>query len=85
MLTRLGLPRLVVVPLRELERHDPRAAGGEAGRGRRSSTAGRPRRPSVSTCSNANPSSTEITYLDADLMFFSDPEALFDEMGRTRR
>jgi hypothetical protein len=27
------------------------------------------------------PDVSEVTYVDADLMFFSDPEALFDEMG----
>ena len=80
VLTRLGLPRLTIVPLRELERHDPELL------------AVKQDRTQVEYCWTAtpavclfaldtNPELAEITYLDADLMFFSDPEVLFDEMG----
>jgi hypothetical protein len=80
VLRRLSLPRLVVVPLRELERHDADLL------------AVKPTRTQVEYCWTATPAvclyvldvspdATEVTYLDADLMFFSDPEALFDEMA----
>lgn len=79
-LARLQLPRLTVVPLRELERHDPQLL------------AVKDDRTQVEYCWTATPAvclyaletspdATEITYLDADLMFFSDPEVLFAEMG----
>lgn len=32
-------------------------------------------------CFQTRPELQEVTYLDADLMFFSDPEPLFEEMG----
>ena len=80
VLTRLGLPRLTIVPLRELERHDPQLL------------AVKQDRTQVEYCWTATPAVclfaldtnselAEITYLDADLMFFSDPEVLFEEMG----
>jgi len=80
VLRRLSLPRLVVVPLRELERHDPALLSVK------------PTRTQVEYCWTATPAvclyvldaypdAAEVTYLDADLMFFSSPEALFDEMG----
>lgn len=73
VLTRLGLPRLKIVPLRELERHDPGLL------------AVKQDRTQVEYCWTAtpavclfaldtNPELVEITYLDADLMFFSDPK-----------
>ena len=80
VLRRLSLPRLVVVPLRELERYDAELL------------AVKPTRTQVEYCwtatpavclyvLDADPDAAAVTYLDADLMFFSDPEALFDEMG----
>ena len=79
-LRRLDLSGVVVVPLRELEGHDAELERVK------------PTRTQVEYCWTATPaiclyvldtkpSVREITYLDADLMFFSDPEALFDEMG----
>jgi hypothetical protein len=80
LLARLSLPHLSVVPLRELERHDP---GLVAVKGDRSP---------VEYCWTATPclplylletrpELQEITYIDADLLFYSSPEPLFDEMG----
>jgi hypothetical protein len=80
LLLRLGLSRLSVVPLRDLESHD---TGLAAVKGDRSP---------VEYCWTATPALPlylfdtrpelrEITYLDADLLFYSDPEPLFVEMG----
>jgi SAM-dependent methyltransferase len=80
MLRRLELPGMTVVPLQELERHDSQLLGVKGDR------------TQVEYCWTAtpavclyvletNPALAEITYVDADLMFFSDPEVLFDEMG----
>jgi hypothetical protein len=74
------LPRLTVIPLAELERHD------------RELLEVKPTRtqleycwtatPAVSLyCLETEPGLSEITYLDADLMFFSEPRPVFDEMG----
>lgn len=76
----LGLPRLSTVALPELEAFDPEFAGTKSDR------------TPVEYCWTATPAvplyvlSTrpevdEITYLDADLLFFRDPEPLFEEMG----
>jgi len=80
LLGRLGLEHVTVVPLRDLEAHDTGLA------------AVKPTRSPVEYCWTATPALplylfdtrpelTEITYLDADLLFYSDPEALFREMG----
>ena len=80
LLARLALPHLDVVPLRELERHDTGLA------------AVKDDRSPVEYCWTATPTLplylfdtrpelTEVTYLDADLLFYGDPEALFHEMG----
>jgi SAM-dependent methyltransferase len=79
-LHRLDLPSLVPVPLAALEEHDPalRSTKGD--------------RTQVEYCWTATPAVCryvletqpdlpEVTYLDADLMFFSDPQPLFDELG----
>jgi hypothetical protein len=81
VLQRLQLPHLVVIPVSALERHDR-----ELARLRNDRTA-------VEYCWTATPAVclyaletepelTEITYLDADLMFFSDPQPLFAELGQ---
>lgn len=76
----LGLPGVRTVPLAELEAHDPALLSTKADR-----------KP-VEYCWTATPSLPlylfdtrpeleEVTYLDADLLFFADPEPLFAEMG----
>jgi len=80
VLRRLDLPHLAVVPLADLERHDAELAGV------------RDDRTPVEYCWTATPAVClyvlqtepqlpEITYVDADLMFFADPQELFDELG----
>jgi hypothetical protein len=80
VLERLQLPRVSLVPLPELEAFDSELAAVK-----------RDRTP-VEYCWTATPSLPlfmfgknpvidEVTYLDADLMFFADPEPLFEEMG----
>ena len=49
--------------------------------GRRSSTTSRARRRCRCSCSGSRPQVDAITYLDADLFFFSDPAPLFEEIG----
>ena len=79
-LTRLDLPGLLPVSLAELEAHDPELA------------AVKPSRTPVEYywtatpavclyCLEREPELEAITYLDADLMFFADPEPVFDELG----
>jgi hypothetical protein len=76
----LGLPAVRTVTLDELEAHDPALA-----------TTKRDRTP-TEYCWTATPTLplylfetrpelAEVTYLDADLLFFSSPEPLFEEMG----
>ena len=76
----LALPNLTVVSLAELESHDPVLAGVKGDR------------TPVEYCWTATPAICryaletepelrEITYLDADLMFFGDPAPLFQELG----
>jgi hypothetical protein len=80
ILARMNLEHLDIVPLRELEAHDPALL----------STKGD--RTPVEYCWTATPALPrfmletrpaldEITYLDADLLFFDSPEGLFEEMG----
>jgi hypothetical protein len=79
-LRHLGGTNLRVVPLAELEAGDPALA------------AVKPRRPGVdyiftlSPClphwlMQSQPGIDRITYLDADMLFFSNPQPIFDEMG----
>jgi hypothetical protein len=79
-LRHLGGPNLRVLPLAELEAGDAALA------------AVKPRRPGVdymftlSPCLprwllQSKPEIDRITYLDADLLFFSNPQPIFDEMG----
>ncbi len=80
LLRLLALPNLTALPLAELESRDPALAGTKAGRNR------------FEYCCTATPALPlhllesraeleEITYLDADLFFFSSPEPLFAELG----
>src|SRR6478736_3362800 len=80
ILDRLELPRLTAIGLDELEAHD------------RELLAVKPTRTQVEYCWTATPVvcayalETEpgleaITYLDADLMFFRDPEPIWHELG----
>ena len=80
ILDRLALPGLVAIGLEELEDHDRELA------------AVKPTRTQVEYCWTATPAvcaySLErepdleaITYLDADLMFFRDPEPVWSEFG----
>jgi hypothetical protein len=76
----LALPRLTVVPLETLERHDRELLDVKPTRTQLEYcwTA----TPAVSRyCLETEPDLTEITYLDADLMFFSDPAPVFEELG----
>ena len=80
LLRRLALPGLRTVALAELERFDPELA------------AVKPSRSRVEYCWTATastclyllehePEAALVTYLDADLMFFSSPAPLFAELG----
>ena len=80
ILERLQLPRLKAIGLDELETHD------------RDLLAVKPTRTQVEYCWTATPAVCayaletepdleEITYLDADLMFFRDPEPIWREFG----
>ena len=77
---RLELPGISTVSLAELEAHDSELASVKQDR------------TPVEYCWTATPALPlymfdsrpdldEVTYLDADLLFFADPEPLFDEMG----
>jgi len=76
----LALPHLSALPLADLERRDPDLVAAKADRNR------------FEYCCTATPALPlhlletrpeleEITYLDADLFFFSGPQPLFAEMG----
>jgi hypothetical protein len=80
LLGRLRLDRVNVVPLPQLERDDPGLASvkGERTRVEYFWTA----TPSVALwCLEHVPEADSITYLDADLYFFSSPDPLYDELG----
>ena len=76
----LGLPRVQTVSLEQLEAHDPAF---HSTKGDRSPVeycwTATPALPLY--CFESRPDLQEVTYLDADLMFFADPEPLFEEMG----
>jgi hypothetical protein len=80
LLGELRLPHLTTVSLAELERFDPELAGVKADRTPTeycwTATPALPRYMLAT-----RPEIDEVTYLDADLLFFSDPEPLFAEMG----
>jgi hypothetical protein len=79
-LDQLGLPNLQTVSLVELEAHDPELV---ATKGDRTPVeycwTATPALPLYMF--NRRPDLREVTYLDADLLFFGDPEVLFEEMG----
>lgn len=79
-LATLDLPNVEIVPLAVLEAHDRELA------------AVKPTRDQIEYCWTAtpciclyvleqHPDISEVTYLDADLMFFADPGELWEEMG----
>jgi hypothetical protein len=76
----LSLPHLSVIPLAELERADPGLVAAKVDRNRFeyccTTTPALPLH-----LLETRPELAEMTYLDADLFFFSDPEALFAELG----
>ena len=76
----LSLPHLSILPLAELERSDPGLLAAKADRSRFeyccTTTPALPQH-----LLRTRPELAEVTYLDADLFFFSDPEPLFEEMG----
>ncbi len=80
MVELLSLPHLSVLPLADLERQDPGLLIAKADRNLFeyccTTTPALPLHLLQTT-----PGLAEITYLDADLFFFSDPEPLFEEMG----
>jgi hypothetical protein len=80
LLEELALPHLSTVALEELEAFDQELLSTKSDR------------TPVEYCWTATPALPlyvfgtrpdvgDVTYIDADLMFFSDPQALFDEMG----
>jgi hypothetical protein len=80
LIDRLELPHLTAVDVGELESADPELAAVRSDRtwGEYCFTA----TPSVCQHSlQSDPALSEITYLDADLMFFADPAVLFEEIG----
>jgi hypothetical protein len=80
LLGRLALPALDVVPLAQLELHDTELAAVKGSR-----TAGEYCWTSTPALPHflfeTRPELSEVTYLDADLFFFSSPEPLFAELG----
>jgi len=80
LLGRLDLPRLTTVALAELEAFDPAFASTKADRTPTeycwTATPALPRHLLAT-----RPEIAEATYIDADLLFFRDPEPLFAEMG----
>jgi hypothetical protein len=80
VLQALQLPGLTAVSLNELERHDPQLAAVKSDRTPVEYlwTA----TPSIARyCLTHEPDLDAITYLDADVFFFSSPQPLFDELG----
>jgi hypothetical protein len=76
----LSLPHLTILPLDELEHADPQLLEAKADRNRfEYCCTTTPALPLYLL--ESRPELAEMTYLDADLYFFSDPEALFEEMG----
>ena len=80
MIEALELPHVSTVSLTELEAFDPELRGVKEDR----STVeymwtATPSLPLYELA--ARPELDEVTYLDADLMFFSDPEPIFEELG----
>lgn len=80
LLTGLSLEHAILITIEELESHDPVLAGARANRSLVEY---------YFTCSaplplcvfRLAPDADIVTYLDADLLFFSSPEVIFEEMG----
>ena len=80
VLDQLALPGLVAIPLEELEAHDPELR--EVKDGRTPVEYCWTATPSVCLyCLEREPELELITYLDADVYFYSSAQPLFDEMG----
>jgi Methyltransferase domain len=80
VLERLDEPGVTAIGLNELEEHDPALAGVKGGRTRGeycwTST------PALCRfLFDREPELDEVTYLDADLFFFNDPQPIFDELA----
>jgi putative methyltransferase (TIGR04325 family) len=80
MLTELALPEITVIPLAAVEQHYPELP--------RIKPTRKPIEYMFTTtpflpayCLATNPGLAEITYLDADLYFYADPQAVFDHIG----
>lgn len=76
----LALPSVEIVRLEELEAHDARLGEVKADR----TAAEYCWTAKASTCLRllkTDPALEALTYIDADLAFFSDPQAVLDEMG----
>lgn len=80
LLERLDLPHVSLVSLHKLEALDPGLAATKSGRSRGeycwTATPALPRAMFA-----LRPQLEEVTYIDADLWFFADPEPLFAELG----
>jgi len=80
MLAKLGLEQMSVVSLRDLEAFDAELLSTKSDRTPTEYCwTATPALPLYMF--DSRPELDEITYLDADLLFFSDPEPLFQEMG----
>ena len=80
VLRRLALPGLTPVPLKELEAYDPDLARAKTERDRLEYYF--TLSPAINLFAlDAEPTGDGVTYLDADLFFFGNPQPLFDEMG----
>lgn len=80
MLDRLALPNLRAVPLRALEEFSPDLRAARTGRAAYEYYW----TLTPATCRyvlDVVPDCESVTYVDADVMMFSDPEPVFDEMG----
>jgi hypothetical protein len=79
-LRRLGLPRMSVVGLDQLKRYQPGLQAVEHVRTRAEFCwTATPALPLYML--DAKPELSDVTYLDADVSFFADPQPVFDEMG----
>ena len=81
MLEELRLPGLAAVPLADLERHDPELEAVKRDRYPYRCIAGRQPPAWTRYCLAREPELSAITYVDADVFFFSSPEPLFAELG----
>lgn len=80
ILDRLELPHLQTVPMAELEAFDPELAAVKPDRNV-SEYSWTAKSSMIKYLFASLPEGATVSYMDADQMFFSDPEALFEEMG----